>query len=128
VAQYREIALNFIRAARQEYLSAQERAHGTRRIAFAGGEELAEIALLAARETNIQVENIFDQATSKERLCALSVVRTPDSLLSVDVTVTDTCVPQATFVTAAAFHHAGAQVGADQSTAADGAIRAYADC
>jgi hypothetical protein len=85
---------------RQEYghLFASARAHGLRRIAFAGGGELVEIALLAAREAEIQVEIIFDQATGQERLYGLSVVRTPEALSSVDaVAITDTRMPQATF-------------------------------
>ena len=100
VAEYLEISLDFFRTARQEYrhLFAQAQAHGLRRIAFAGAGELAEIALLAAREADIQVEIIFDQATSKERLYGLSVLRTPEALSSVDaVAITDTRMPQATF-------------------------------
>jgi DNA-binding MarR family transcriptional regulator len=100
VARYLEISLNFFRTVRQEYVRLFEhaRAHGMRRIAFAGGGELVEIALLAAREADIHVEIIFHQATSKERLYGLSVVRTPEALSSVDaVAITDTFMPQVTF-------------------------------
>jgi DNA-binding MarR family transcriptional regulator len=100
VAEYLEISLDFFRTARQEYrhLFGQAQAHGMRQIAFAGDGELAEIALLAAREADIQVEIIFDQATSREQLYGLSVVRAPDALSSVDaVAITDTRAPQATF-------------------------------
>src|SRR5262245_43347235 len=100
VAEYLESSLSFFRAARQEYhdLLKRARVSGIRRIALVGGGELADIALMAAREVDIDVVAIFDCETSLERLLGLPVVRLPEQLSSVDgVAITHSRSPQAAF-------------------------------
>jgi DNA-binding MarR family transcriptional regulator len=100
VAEYLEVSLDFFRSARQEYivLLLRARAGGARRIAFVGGGELAEIALMAAREAEIEVSAILDRTTNGDRLHGLAVVRSPEDLASVDaVAITDSRLPQEAF-------------------------------
>src|SRR5262245_11340314 len=100
VAEYLESSLSFFRAARQEYgdLFTRARVSGIRRIALVGGGELADIALMAAREFEIDVVVILDCETSQERLLGLPVARLPEQLSLVDgVAITNSRSPQAAF-------------------------------
>jgi hypothetical protein len=100
VAEYLESSLSFFRAARQEYgdLLTRARMSGMRRIALIGGGELADIALMVAREVEVDVVAILDQETSKERLHGLVVARRPEEVPPVDgVAITDSRAPQIAF-------------------------------
>lgn len=100
VAEYLEHSLAFFRAARQEYgeAFARARASGMRRFAFIGGGELAEIALLAAHEADVEIVCILDRETNKDRLFGIAVVRSADDLSGVDaVAITDVRAPQQAF-------------------------------
>lgn len=100
VAEYLEISLDFFRTARREYseLYARASARGVRRIALVGAGELAEIALLAAGDTEIAIEAILDPETGKTRLYRLAVARTAEELPQVDaVVITDSRTPQQAF-------------------------------
>lgn len=100
VAEYLESSLSFFRAARQEYrdLFTQARVSGMRRIALVGGGELADIALMAAREVGIDVAAILDSEISQERLLGLPVARLLVEVSQVDgVAITNSRSPQAAF-------------------------------
>jgi predicted short-subunit dehydrogenase-like oxidoreductase (DUF2520 family) len=67
-------------------------------VAFVGAGELAEIALLAAREAEIDVVFILDRETNRARMLGLPVVRDAAELAGVDVAViTDSRMPQQSF-------------------------------
>jgi len=100
VAEYLEVSLDFFRRARREYgeLFARAGARGMRRIALVGGGELAEIALLAAREAEVEIAAILDPDAARERLYGLAVARTAEELPPVDgVVITDSRTPQRAF-------------------------------
>ncbi|HEU0071138.1 MAG TPA: hypothetical protein VFS04_07580 [Alphaproteobacteria bacterium] len=83
VAEYLEVSLEFFREARRQYgeLFVRARAQGVRRCVLAGGGELAEIAILAAREAEVELIAILDGETNRDRLHGLPVVR---SLAEID--------------------------------------------
>lgn len=89
VADYIEASLDFFRRARQEYaaLFSRAQARGVRRFVLVGRGELAEIALLAAREVDVEILGILDCEVSAERLYGLRVLRSLD-----DVTESNTLV------------------------------------
>jgi hypothetical protein len=100
VSEYLEVSLSFFRSARQEYLDLFARAHasGIRKVAFVGCGELAEIALIAAREAEIEVDSVFDDRTNRERFAGLVVLRVPQELKGFDaVVITDARTPQDAF-------------------------------
>lgn len=100
VAQFLEASLDFFRTARQQYGDLFERARmsNMNRIAFIGSGELVEIALLAAREVEIEIIAILDRETNKERLYGLRVVRNLEDISPIDaVVITDSRAPQAAF-------------------------------
>lgn len=100
VATYLENSLDFFRTARQEYveLFLRARALGMRRVALVGGGELAEIALLAAREAEIAVDMVLDPASNRDRLHGVPLVRAPGELDGVHaVVITDARKPQRSF-------------------------------
>ena len=100
VAEYLEVSLAFFRTARMEYgeLFARASATGARRFALVGGGELAEIALLAAREAEIDIAFVLDRETNKDRVHGIPIARSPRQLSGVDaVVITDSRAPQQTF-------------------------------
>lgn len=101
VAEYLDNSLDFFRRARHEYgeCFARARACGFSRIALVGSGELAEIALLAAHEAEIEVVFVLDRATNKERLLGIAVARTPEDLATgADaVLITEHRAPQQAF-------------------------------
>jgi len=100
VAEYLESSLSFFRAARQEYwdLLTRARMSGMRRIALIGSGELADIALMVARELEVDVVAILDQETSKDALHGVAVARRPEEIPRVDgVAITDSRMPQLAF-------------------------------
>lgn len=100
VAEYLETSLDFFRMVRQDYGESLARARvaGMERVAFAGGGELAEIALLAAREAGIAIVLVFDRETNSEAFHGMPVVRSIEDLSGVDaVLITDARAPQQVF-------------------------------
>lgn len=99
VAEYLEHSLAFFRAARQEYGEIFARAHasGIRRVAFLGG-ELAEIALLAAREAHVAVACVVDRDAEKDHMHGIAVMNSLGDLKGIDaVVITDARAPQEVF-------------------------------
>jgi hypothetical protein len=100
VAEYLEGSLSFFRKARQEYLEMLSfaRSSGIRQVAFAGCGELAEIALLAAREAEVQVVGIIDAKSEVKTCCGLTVVQRLEALQPVHaLLITDAREPQRAF-------------------------------
>jgi hypothetical protein len=100
VAAYLERSLAFFREARAEYAGvfAHLRASGVRRVVLVGRGELAEIAILGARETGVEVAGLLDSQTNEERLYGLRVLRHVDELDgSAALVITDSREPQAAF-------------------------------
>lgn len=96
VATYLEGSLTFFRKARQEYaeIFAQLRAAGRQRVMLVGGGELAEIALLSAREAEIEVVGLFDRETNADGFQGLPVLRDIEPLEDVVLVITASRKPQ----------------------------------
>ncbi|MBN2751175.1 MAG: hypothetical protein JXQ84_00550 [Rhodospirillaceae bacterium] len=111
VAEYLDNSLSFFRRARREYAESfvHARAQGLKRIAFVGSGELAEIALMAAHEAEIDVVLVVDRTTNKDRLYGITVAHNIEALVGqVDgVVITEARTPQHTF-DALAPHFSGA--------------------
>lgn len=104
VAEYLEISLDFFRQARGQYaeLFARAETDGLKRLALAGGGELAEIAAMAAHDGEIELVAIIDTRTNRERLYGIRVVRSLDDAAdgagAVDaVVIADALTPQETY-------------------------------
>lgn len=100
VAKYLETSLDFFREARLGYVAAFSRAQaaGSRRAVLVGRGELAEIALIAARETGFEVVALFDRAANAEEVHGLPVIRDWEACDGVDVVVlTESRKPQRAF-------------------------------
>jgi DNA-binding MarR family transcriptional regulator len=102
VAEYLDSSLSFFRKARAQYaeILAAAEAQRHKRVAFVGDGELVEIALLAARETKLEIVCLIDQALISDRKFGLPVVRTCDGLDVDAVIITESRKPQAAFDTA----------------------------
>ena len=100
VAEYLEVSLAFFRDARQQYgeLCVRARMAGVRQVVLVGGGELAEIALLAAREHEIEVVGILDRETNRDRLFGVPVLRDCGAMApGQGVIITASRHPQAAF-------------------------------
>lgn len=104
VTEYLEVSLGFFRQARGEYaaLFARAEAEGRKRLVLAGGGELAEIAVMAARDGAVELVAIIDARTNRERLYGLRVARTLEEAVDeagpVDgVVIADAISPQETY-------------------------------
>ncbi len=100
VAKYLETSLDFFREARQEYMTIFVRAQGAgfRKAVLVGRGELAEIALIAAREVGFEVVGVFDREANAEHLHGLPVLRDWSDCDEVDaVVITDVRHPQKVF-------------------------------
>lgn len=77
VAEYLEVSLEFFRDARRQYQELFWRAEkaGHRRLALIGGGELAEIAIMASRDTAVELVAIVDPETNRDQLFGVPVVR-----------------------------------------------------
>jgi len=80
VAEYLEASLEFYRTARQEYRSlfVRGRECGFRKFVLVGRGEVAEIALLAAVESDAEIVGILDRGANTERLNRLPVFQSLD--------------------------------------------------
>lgn len=100
VAAYLETSLAFFRAAREEYdeVFARARRAGMKRFALAGGGELAEIALLAAREAQADIVAVLDRSSNGDEFHGIPIVRTVEELGGVDaLVITESRKPQLAF-------------------------------
>lgn len=114
VAAYLEQSLAFFREARAEYadLFARLRASGVQRVVLVGKGELAEIAILAAREAEAEIAGVFDFWTNDTLLYGLPVLRRSDEVDSAAVLViTELREPQMVFDRMRA-QHAGHRIEA----------------
>lgn len=99
-AEYLKISFDFFRRARDETneLLASATHQGWHRIALAGTGEMAEIAILAARETGAELVGILDPGDNRSSFSGLPVAATMAELGHVDaILLTDIRQPQQTF-------------------------------
>lgn len=82
VAEYLESSLGFFRMARGEYVTLFTRLQAcrTRCVVVVGQGELVEIALLAAREGEVEIIGLLDREINEERLYGLPVLRHLDEI------------------------------------------------
>jgi DNA-binding MarR family transcriptional regulator len=100
IVEYLDQSLSFFRQARDQYEALFEgaRAAGRARIALYGCGELAEIAVVAAMNTDVVLVGIVDRAANKPMAYGLPVVRALDDLEAWDVIVlTDGRTPQLSY-------------------------------
>ena len=102
VAQYLDASLAFFRMARREYrvLFLGGQGMGFRRFVLVGRGEIAEIALLAAIEADVELVGILDREANTDRLHGLPVLRTLDEAEVWDaLVITESRHPQEVFET-----------------------------
>ena len=100
VAQYLDASLAFFRMARREYrlLFASGRRMGFRRFVLVGRGEVAEIALLAAIESDAELVGILVREANASRLYGLPVLRSLDEAEAWDaLVITEARHPQEAF-------------------------------
>ncbi len=100
VVAYLDHSLDFFRDARDQYrdLFLQAEARRCRRVLLIGAGELAEIAMLAASETDVEIIGILDPRTNRDRVGGVRVLRELPDRATFDLAVlTDASSPQATF-------------------------------
>ena len=100
VSEYLSVSLNFFRHARNEYEVAIEECHkkGWNRIALVGTGELAEIAVLSAMDSEVQLVGVIDDERNEPTFRGLKVVGSFDFCTEVDaVIITDNASPQDTY-------------------------------
>lgn len=100
VAEYLEHSLAFFRTARQEYgeLFLRARRTGVQRFVLAGSGELAEIALLAAREAEVEIVFVLDGQTNKDHFQGIPVARSHEEVAGAGaIVITDARAPQQVF-------------------------------
>ena len=100
VALYLEQSLAFFREARAEYadLFVSIVRSGRREVILAGCDELAEVAILAARDSDVEVVGILDPGTNERRLYGFPVLRDPEQVgPGVIFVITDRRAPQEVF-------------------------------
>ncbi len=98
--QYLSASFNFFRRARGQCVDilAMCEARNWRRIALAGASDLAEIAVLCARDFDVEIIGVVDPTRSEARFAGLPVVARLKELGTVSaVIVTDFRTPQASF-------------------------------
>ncbi|MCG8543949.1 MAG: winged helix-turn-helix transcriptional regulator [Alphaproteobacteria bacterium] len=98
--EYLSCSFTFFREARQQCAAALGRcsAQGWSRVALAGAGDLAEIATLCARDTNVSLLAVIDPAAAGGDHAGLPVAASPGDIDRLDaVIVTDLTAPQDTF-------------------------------
>lgn len=104
-AEYLSVSFNFFRDAREDCTALFEQcaARGFHTLALAGEGELAEIAVLSAADTKVQITCVIDGASSKERCAGRPVVADLKAAHAQGETgldaviITDVRAPQATY-------------------------------
>lgn len=100
VAEYLNYSLSFFREARGEYaaLFAAAARNGVHRLVLIGGGELAEIAALAAMDTDVVLVAIVDGATNQHRVAGIEIVKMLGNAPTFDaVVITDGRAPQVAY-------------------------------
>ncbi|WP_020592918.1 hypothetical protein [Kiloniella laminariae] len=100
VVEYLDSSLGFFKNARRQYVEIFEQAHirGQNRIILLGAGELAEIAIMAAWDSKVELIAIIDAKSRREAIGNLVVLKTLDEATAYDALVlTDSDEPQATF-------------------------------
>lgn len=100
VAEYLSVSLNFYRRAREEYAEAFDRCHAReyRRVVLVGTGDLAEIAVLSAQISGIEIIGVIDESRNTDTFCGLKVFRSLKDLPEVDAFfITDSVSPQIKF-------------------------------
>lgn len=93
-------SFDFFRSARQDCdeVFAECEARGLRRVALIGASDLAEIAVLAALNSEVEVVAVVDAETNHTRLAGIAVARELSAVVDADaVIVTDIKSPQAVY-------------------------------
>lgn len=99
-AKFLSKSFDFFRSARQDCdeVFAECERRGLRRVALIGASDLAEIAVLAALNSEVEVVAVVDGETNHTRLAGVAVARDLDALAAVDaVIVTNIKQPQAIY-------------------------------
>ena len=100
VSEYLSVSLNFFRHVRSQYELAIEECHkkGWNRVALVGTGELAEIAVLSAMDSDVQLLGVIDSERNEPTFRGLKVVGSFDFCAEVDaVIITDEGNPQQTY-------------------------------
>ena len=100
VAEYLDHSLQFYRTARSEYVALFEdvRKMGLERLVLVGGDELAEIAILAAWGEDVTLLALVDPQANQPRRYGLEVIRSVGEVADVDgLIITDARTPQKTY-------------------------------
>ncbi|MGE5477376.1 MAG: winged helix-turn-helix transcriptional regulator [Bacteroidales bacterium] len=99
VTEYLSYSLSFFRAARAEYGAIFETClrEGTSQVVLVGTGELAEIALLSARESGIALEAVFAPHGAMESFHGLPVFTDPAQVAGRVMVMADHVAPQASF-------------------------------
>jgi len=98
--EYLESSFQFFRVARQECTDAFAvcQAQGWRRVVLLGAGDLAEVAVIAAQEAEVELVAVVDPARNRDRFAGLPLLRNLPPADSFDaVLVTDVNDPQACF-------------------------------
>jgi len=99
VAKYLEVSLDFFRKARQEYgqIFLELRRAGIDRVVLVGRGELAEIALLAARETDVEIAGLLDAEMNEDVFLGIPVLRSLKDAGGAAFVITASRQPQAAY-------------------------------
>ena len=89
LADYIDVSLRFFREARTDYLVLFEDAsrQGIRRVVLVGAGELAEIAVVAAWQAEVELVGVVDPALNRSRFAGQQVWRSLDELAEFDAAV-----------------------------------------
>ncbi|WP_417454780.1 hypothetical protein [Kiloniella sp.] len=100
VVEYLDTSLDFFKNARNQYSEIFEtiEAQGDKASVLLGGGELAEIAIMAAWDTKVEILAVIDNTTHREKIGNIPVLDTLDKIDNYDVMIlTDSEAPQETF-------------------------------
>jgi len=102
VAEYLSTSLSFFRQAREEYedLFSTLAAKGCKKAVLFGTGELAEIAILSARQEDFEVAGVIDVGGNQSQFVGLQIFPSVQSALDAgnrDIVITDSVTPQAAY-------------------------------
>ncbi|WP_419902597.1 hypothetical protein [Kiloniella sp.] len=100
VVEYLDTSLDFFKNARNQYVELFEQAHvrGQSRLLLLGDGELAEIAIMAAWDTKVELIAIISTRSQREKIGNIPVYKTLDEISDYDaIVLTDSDSPQVTY-------------------------------
>lgn len=100
VVEYLDTSLDFFKNARNQYVELFEQAQirGQKRLVLLGAGELAEIAIMAAWDSKIELIAIIDTQSQRDKVGHIPVHRTLEEISDYDAMVlTDSDTPQVTY-------------------------------